>query len=132
MSSHKRVTPGSDRLAAMQPSAIRAIHDLAQSIRAADPARSIIPLHFGEADRGTPDFIIEAASQAMRDGAVFYENNSGRPDLKAALVGFYQRLYGVDLTPDQIDAIMTNGLAAALAVEPEGKLATSWAIIKAY
>jgi hypothetical protein len=41
-------------------------------------------------------------------------------------------IFNVELTPKQIDAIMTDGLAAALAIEPQGKLATRWAIIKAY
>lgn len=112
MASQNQSSPVSGRLVAMQPSAIRAIHDLAQTIRTAEPGRSIIPLHFGEADRGTPEFIIDAAAQAMRDGAVFYENNSGRPDLKEALVGYYQRRYGVKLTPDHF--VVTCGGTQAI------------------
>ena len=41
-------------------------------------------------------------------------------------------IFNVDLTEDQIKAIMDNGLQAALGVDPHGKLATSWGMIKQY
>ena len=41
-------------------------------------------------------------------------------------------IFNVDLSEDQIKAIMDNGLQAALGVDPQGKLATSWAMIKTY
>ena len=41
-------------------------------------------------------------------------------------------VFNVDLTEDQIDAIRENGLQAALGVDPQGKLTTSWAMIKTY
>lgn len=41
-------------------------------------------------------------------------------------------IFNVDLTEDQIKAIMDNGLQAALGVDPQGKLATSWGMIKQY
>lgn len=72
-------------MASMQPSQIREIHNLSVRLRAEDPARPQFPLHFGEPDLGTPDFIVEAGCQALRDGAVFYENNAGRSDLRLAL-----------------------------------------------
>jgi len=102
-----------DRLAQMQPSDIREIHNLAQRIIAEDPSRRLIPLHFGESDMGTPGFIIEAACKALHDGAVFYENNSGRPDLKEVLVRFYDRQYGLSLTPDHF-VISCGGTQAIL------------------
>src|SRR3970040_1313648 len=78
-------TARADRLEGMTPSAIRAVHDLGTALRAAHPERSFIALHFGEGDLGTPAFIVEAGARALREGAVFYENNSGRADLTAAL-----------------------------------------------
>ncbi len=53
----------SSRLEAMQPSAIRDIHDLAVRLREQEPDREFITLHFGEPDLGTPDFIVEAACE---------------------------------------------------------------------
>ena len=41
-------------------------------------------------------------------------------------------IFNVDLSEDQINAIMDNGLQSALGVDPQGKLATSWAMIKTY
>ena len=41
-------------------------------------------------------------------------------------------IFNVDLSLDQIDAIRENGLKSALGVDPQGKLATSWAMIKTY
>lgn len=41
-------------------------------------------------------------------------------------------IFNVDLTESQINAIRNNGLKGALSVDPDGKLATSWANIKAY
>lgn len=74
-----------NRLVTMQPSQIREIHNLGVRLRNENPDRAYFPLHFGEPDLGTPAFIVEAGCQALRNGAVFYENNSGRPDLKDAL-----------------------------------------------
>jgi len=107
-----------DRLAAMQPSLIRLLHDEAQAMRQrghfAASERSYIPLHFGEPDLGTPTFIVEAGCDALRGGAVFYENNSGRPDLKAALATFYQKQYGAKVTPEHF--VVTCGGTQAIAL----------------
>lgn len=41
-------------------------------------------------------------------------------------------IFNVDLSKKQIDAIRKNGLKGALGVDPQGKLTTSWAMIKEY
>jgi hypothetical protein len=41
-------------------------------------------------------------------------------------------IFNVELSKKQIDAIRTDGLAAALSIEPRGKLATKWATVKVY
>lgn len=41
-------------------------------------------------------------------------------------------IFNVDLSEEQINAIRENGLQAALGVDPQGKLTTSWAMIKRY
>ncbi len=41
-------------------------------------------------------------------------------------------IFNVDLTESQINTIRNNGLKGALSVDPDGKLATSWANIKTY
>ena len=48
----------------------------------------------------------------MRDGAVFYENNSGRPDLVAELSRYYARHHSVELDPAQF--VVTCGGVQAI------------------
>ena len=50
------------------------------------------------------------------------------------LLGFIDELaiFNVDLSQKQIDAIQKNGLKGALSADPQGKLTTSWAMIKTY
>lgn len=109
-------TPGAGRLEAMQPSQIREIHNLYQSLKQEDPDRSFIPLHFGEPDLGTPQFIIDAACRALNDGAVFYEPNAGRHDLREALAEHFQEYYRVELSPHNflVTCGGTQGIALSL------------------
>ena len=103
-----------DRLTAMNPSGLREIHNIYLQLKAQDPSRSFIPLHLGEPDRGTPQFIIDAACRALNNGAVFYEPNAGRMDLRDALVEHFRRRYGVALTPDNY--VVTCGGTQAIAL----------------
>jgi len=105
----------------MQPSEIREIHNLYQRLRAEDPSREFLPLHFGEPDMGTPDFIIEAACDALHSGAVFYENNAGRPDLREELAKFH------DLTPEHF--VVTCGGMQAIALSMLGLLSPGDSVI---
>ena len=41
-------------------------------------------------------------------------------------------IFSVDLTKNQIEAIMNNGLQAALGVDPQAKLTTTWGMLKKY
>lgn len=41
-------------------------------------------------------------------------------------------IFSTDLSLKQIDTIRNNGIEGALGVDPQGKLATSWAILKTY
>ena len=75
-----------------------------------------MPLHFGEPDMGTPDFIIDAACDALHNGAVFYENNAGRPDLREALATFH------GLTPEHF--VVTCGGTQAIALTMLALLST--------
>ncbi len=105
--------PPNSRLERMTPSAIREVHNLGESLKAEKPDGDYIPLHFGEGDLGTPEFIVEAGIAALRDGAVYYENNGGRPDLVAQLVRHYESRLGVALTPQHF-VITCGGVQAIL------------------
>lgn len=108
------VTQGrGQRLENLTPSDIRGIHNLGERLRGEHPEHEFIALHFGEGDQGTPEFIVEAGVQALRDGAVNYENNSGRPDLIQALVEHYQARLGLALQPGQF-LVTCGGMQAVL------------------
>lgn len=77
----------------------------------------ILPFWFGESDRVTPEFIREAATQALSRGATFYTHNLGIAPLRDALAGYVGGLHGptsmenVAVTSAGVNALM---LAAQL------------------
>ncbi|MFP4592623.1 pyridoxal phosphate-dependent aminotransferase [uncultured Ralstonia sp.] len=81
----------------------------------------VLPFWFGESDRVTPDFIREAAAQALSRGATFYTHNLGIAPLRSALADYVSRLHGaasmdhVAVTSAGVNALM---LAAQLVVGP--------------
>lgn len=93
----------------MQPSAalarISPSPTLAVSARVAELKRQgvdVIGLGAGEPDFDTPDFVKEAAIQAIRDGKTKYTNVDGTPELKEAIAGKFRRDNDLTYTPDQI------------------------------
>ena len=62
----------------------------------------VIGLGAGEPDFDTPDFVKEAAIQAIRDGKTKYTNVDGTPELKAAGAAKFARDNGLTYTADQI------------------------------
>ena len=81
--------------------------------RIGDP--SVIPLWFGEGDLPTPAFIREAAKSALDDGLTFYNHPAGRPDLRAAIKDYLDRLYGIDLDVGRIVVPGSTMLGISLA-----------------
>ncbi|WP_394653744.1 pyridoxal phosphate-dependent aminotransferase [uncultured Sphingomonas sp.] len=93
----------------MQPSAalgrIQPSATLAMTSRVFELKRAgvdVIGLGAGEPDFDTPDFVKEAAIQAIRDGKTKYTNVDGTPELKAAIVAKFARDNDLTYTPDQI------------------------------
>ena len=62
----------------------------------------VIGLGAGEPDFDTPDFVKEAAIQAIRDGKTKYTNVDGTPELKAAIAAKFARDNGLTFGADQI------------------------------
>jgi aspartate aminotransferase len=110
-----------DRLQAMTPSAIRAVHDLGEALKREQPGRSMIAMHFGEPDLGTPKFIVDAACDALRNGAVFYESNAGRADLRDELARYHSARSGTLVRPGEF--VVTCGGVQAIHLLMEGLLA---------
>ncbi|MGG1953600.1 pyridoxal phosphate-dependent aminotransferase [Ralstonia solanacearum] len=87
----------------------------------------VLPFWFGESDRVTPDFIRDAAAQALARGATFYTHNLGIAPLRSALADYVSRLHGstsmehVAVTSAGVNALM---LAAQLVVGPGDRAVT--------
>jgi aspartate aminotransferase len=62
----------------------------------------VIGLAAGEPDFDTPEFVKEAAIQAIRDGKTKYTNVDGTPELKEAIVAKFQRDNDLTYKTDQI------------------------------
>ncbi len=54
----------------------------------------LIPLWAGEGDLPTPQFICDAATQALADGQTFYTYQRGIPPLRQALADYHEKFYG--------------------------------------
>ena len=75
----------------------------------------LIGLCGGEPDMPTPPFICEAAGKALADGRTFYAPERGIPELRQALAGYHQRLYGLEI-PDQRITVTQSGMNAVMLV----------------
>ena len=105
-------------LSRVQPSPTLAVTQTARELKAS--GRDIISLGAGEPDFDTPDFIKEAAIQAIRDGKTKYTAVDGIPELKEAVAAKFKRDNNLDYAADQISiapggkAILYNALVATV------------------
>jgi hypothetical protein len=72
----------------------------------------VLRLYFGESNLPTPEYIKQAARQALDDGYTFYTENAGLPTLRRALADNYRRLHGVDLDPAGEIVVTASGVQA--------------------
>lgn len=85
------------------------IRELAEMAMSMD---GVLRLYFGESNLPTPDYIKQAAVQALADGYTFYSENAGLPSLRRALAGYYGRLHGVELDPATEIVVTASGVQA--------------------
>lgn len=98
-----RISP---RIAAIAPSATLAVDAKAKALKA--EGRPVIGFGAGEPDFPTPDYIVDAAAQALKDPNNFrYSPAAGLPELKKAIAEKTLRDSGVTIDPSQV--IVTNG-----------------------
>jgi aspartate aminotransferase len=64
--------------------------------------RDIINLGIGQPDFRTPDFIVEAAVKALRDGHHGYTPATGIPPLREAVAANLNKRFGVTVSPDEV------------------------------
>ena len=70
--------------------------------------RDIINLGIGQPDFRTPEFIVEAAIKALRDGHHGYTPAVGIPPLREAVAADLHKRFGVEVSPDSV-MIMPGG-----------------------
>jgi len=95
----------SARAVALKPSLTLAIGAQAKALQRA--GRDICSLSAGEPDFDTPDFIVEATRQALRDGITRYGPAAGDPELRAAVAEKLSSSNGIATSPEQV--LITNG-----------------------
>jgi aspartate/methionine/tyrosine aminotransferase len=75
---------------------------LARANALAAQGRDIINLGIGQPDFRTPDFIVEAAVKALRDGHHGYTPATGIPPLREAVAADLHQRFGVEVSPDEV------------------------------
>lgn len=95
----------SARAVALKPSLTLAIGAQAKALQRA--GRDICSLSAGEPDFDTPDFIVEATRQALRDGITRYGPAAGDPELREAVAEKLSSSNGIATSPEQV--LITNG-----------------------
>jgi len=75
---------------------------LARANALAAQGRDIINLGIGQPDFRTPDFIVEAAVKALRDGHHGYTPANGIPQLREAVAADLHKRFQVEVSPDSV------------------------------
>jgi len=101
----------SDRINNLSTSQTLAMAAKARELRA--EGRDIIGLSLGEPDFNTPDFVKEAAIQAINDGYNSYTPVDGYVELKDAIITKFKRDNGLTYTRPQI--VVSTGAKQSLA-----------------
>src|SRR5689334_8701956 len=87
-------------------SRIRELAELAMSMD------GVLRLYFGESNLPTPDYIKQAAVQAMNDGFTFYTENAGLPSTRRAIADYYRRVQSVQIDPGSEIVVTASGVQA--------------------
>ncbi|MGH3450432.1 MAG: pyridoxal phosphate-dependent aminotransferase [Haloechinothrix sp.] len=96
----------SARIAGIEPSATLAVDAKAKELKA--QGRPVIGFGAGQPDFPTPDYIVEAAADAVRDRANHgYTAAAGLPELREAIAAKTKRDSDVEISASQV--LVTNG-----------------------
>src|SRR3954463_13948971 len=75
---------------------------LARATQLIAQGRDVINLGIGQPDFRTPDFIVEAAIKALRDGHHGYTAATGIPPLREAVAANLHKRFKVSVSPDEV------------------------------
>ncbi|MFP2902216.1 pyridoxal phosphate-dependent aminotransferase [Corallococcus sp. 4LFB] len=93
------------RLQAIKPSATLALNARAKALAAG--GKDVVVLAAGEPDFDTPEFVKQAAIDALRSGFTKYTATAGMPELREAVCRKLERDNGLKYAPDQV--VVTAG-----------------------
>ena len=99
----------SERIRSVPPSGIRRFFEIAATMD------DVISLGIGEPDFVSPAPIIEAAKTSLDAGKTGYTANLGLADLREAIAGEMDRLYGLEYDP-KTEVIATIGASEAMTI----------------
>ncbi len=106
MSAQEQRAVARDAVRALRASRIREVANAGMG------RADVLPFWFGEPDEVTPDFIRQAAVDALAQGDTFYTQNLGIPALREAIAAYLTRLHrptgadGVAVTNSGMSALM--------------------------
>jgi aspartate/methionine/tyrosine aminotransferase len=75
----------------------------------------VIGMFAGEPDLPTPDFICDAAADAMKAGKTFYTPNRGINAMRDAIAGYLLRIYDVEIPESRI-TLTASGMSAVMLI----------------
>ncbi len=78
--------------------------------------RDMITMAQGEGDVPTPDFIIDATTNAMKEGKMSYGPTLGQEPLRKSLSDYYQRIYHMDIPSERIFVTASGSTAMHLSL----------------
>ncbi|NOK39633.1 pyridoxal phosphate-dependent aminotransferase [Corallococcus exercitus] len=93
------------RLQAIKPSATLALNARAKALAAS--GKDVVVLAAGEPDFDTPEFVKQAAIDALRSGFTKYTATAGMPELREAVCRKLEKDNGLKYAPDQV--VVTAG-----------------------
>jgi aminotransferase len=96
-----------NRVLDVPPSGIRRFFEIAATME------DVISLGIGEPDFVSPDAIMAAAVESLREGKTGYTSNAGIIELREAISEEIDRLYGVQYSPSS-EILVTVGVSEAL------------------
>lgn len=100
----------SSRINDIQPFHVMAL--LARAKELESKGKDIIHLEIGEPDFPTPQPIVDAGINAIKDGDVHYTPALGLPALREAIASFYKTSYELNLSSQRV--VITPGASGAL------------------
>lgn len=101
----------SNRILNLAESATLAMTRKSRELKA--EGKDVINLSIGEPDFNTPDFIKNAAKQALDDNYTHYPPVAGYQDLRACISKKFKRDNGIDYSPEQI--VVSTGAKQSIA-----------------